>query len=335
MSLRSPTTRSGAAGSVWCRGLGRCGGTCRSRLRRGWRDRGLFGRVCRFNQLIVDVIFVDVTHISHWFLADPRCRHPLDIVEPQVRVELFRLRFAPQRLDFAWPRVIRGESKQVAVLVVEYCIVEIVIHQLRHVFGARMDVGVRLVDVADAEFAAGLRHYLHQANRTDGADGALVKTRFLLTLRHQHQGIEPVFAGVVPENLDCVAKALQVDVLGGGVQLLELCQVGPRLIRPPIHISVIAVIARLSVANSFGLSGRTAQAISAPSRNDAFGCSLRPLIICTQSSATQSSPTVAGNNPAAVISIRSATSSVSGTIVMVTGGLPWAVSRSFSFVRPS
>src|SRR6516165_12731168 len=99
-----------------------------------------------------------------------------------------------------------------------------------------MDVLVRLTDVADAEFAAGLRHYLHQTNRTDGADGALVKTRFLITLRHQHQGIEPVFAGVVPENLYRVAKALQVGVLGGGVQLLELRQVGPRLIRPPIHI---------------------------------------------------------------------------------------------------
>ena len=102
----------GAPGSTRFRRLRRCGRTRRGRLRRA--DRGLFGRVCLFNQLIGDVIFVDVTHISHGFLADPRCSHPLDIVEPQVGVELFRLRFAPQRLDFDWPRVVRGESKQVA-----------------------------------------------------------------------------------------------------------------------------------------------------------------------------------------------------------------------------
>jgi len=80
---------------------------------------------------------------------------------------------------------------------------------------------------------------------------------------------------------------------------------------------VISAIARLSVARSFGLCGRTAQPISAPAFGGAFECNLTPLMICTQSPATQSSPTVARNNPAAVISIRSATSSVSGTMVMV------------------
>jgi hypothetical protein len=54
---------------------------------------------------------------------------------------------------------------------------KILIHKLRHVFGAGMEVGVGLVHVADAEFAAGFRHDLHQANRTDAADGALVKIR--------------------------------------------------------------------------------------------------------------------------------------------------------------
>src|SRR6516162_4361800 len=101
------------------RGFRRRGRTGYSRLRRGCCYRGLLGRVCLFNQLIGDVIFVDVTHVPHWFLADPRCRDPLDIVEPQIRVELFRLRFATQRLDFARSRVVRGESKEVAVLVVE------------------------------------------------------------------------------------------------------------------------------------------------------------------------------------------------------------------------
>src|SRR5262249_41732035 len=87
------------------------------------------------------------------FLAHPCGRHSLYIVEPQVRVELFRLRFAPQRLDFLWPCVVGSESKQVAVLVVERDILEVVIHQLCHVFGAAMDVGIGLVNVADAESA--------------------------------------------------------------------------------------------------------------------------------------------------------------------------------------
>jgi len=72
--------------------------------------------------------------------------------------------------------VVRGESKQVAVLFVEWDVLEIVIHQLRHVFGAAMDVGFSFVNVADAENAAGFWHKLHQANRTDAAMGTLVET---------------------------------------------------------------------------------------------------------------------------------------------------------------
>ena len=46
---------------------------------------------------------------------------------------------------------------------------------------------VHLVDVGDAEFAAGSRHCVHNPNRTGAAHGALVKTRFLIALRHQHE----------------------------------------------------------------------------------------------------------------------------------------------------
>ena len=38
-----------------------------------------------------------------------------------------------------------------------------------------MDVGFGFGNVADAKSAAGLRHHLHQANRTDAAVGALVE----------------------------------------------------------------------------------------------------------------------------------------------------------------
>ena len=100
------------------RGLRRCRRTRRSRHCRGSGDRGLFGRIRLFNQLIGDVVLVDVAHISHGFLAYPRCCHPLDIVEPQIRVKPFRLRFAPQPPDCAWPHVVRGQRKQVAVLLV-------------------------------------------------------------------------------------------------------------------------------------------------------------------------------------------------------------------------
>ena len=81
--ISHPTTRKSATGSVRFRGLRRCGFTRRGRHRRA--DRGLFGRICLFNQLIGDVVFVDVTDILHCFLADPSCRDPLDIVEPQIR----------------------------------------------------------------------------------------------------------------------------------------------------------------------------------------------------------------------------------------------------------
>src|SRR5215469_5375087 len=67
----------------------------------------------------------------------------------------------------------------------EWDALEIVIHQLCHVFGAAMDVGIGFVNVADVESAAGFRHQLHQANRTGTAAGALVETRFLIALRHQ------------------------------------------------------------------------------------------------------------------------------------------------------
>ena len=84
--------------------------------------------------------------------------------------------------------------------------------------------------VADAEFATGLRHDLHKANCTDAADCTLVKIRFLIALCHQQQGVEPVLAGIAPEDLDCVTKALHVSALGRAVQLLEFQQVGPRII---------------------------------------------------------------------------------------------------------
>jgi hypothetical protein len=129
-----------------------------------------------------------------------------------------------------------GEGKQVAVLLVKWDILEIDIHQLCHVFGARMDVGVGIGNVADAESATGFRHQLHQANRTDAAAGALVETRFLIALRHQQKGVESVLAGVLPEDLDRVTKTLHVSALGRGVQLLELSQVGPGLIRPVVHV---------------------------------------------------------------------------------------------------
>src|SRR6516225_8939703 len=199
-----------------------------------------------------------------------------------------------------------------------------------------MDVGIGLVDVADAEFAAGLRHYLHQANRACPADRALVKTRFLIALRHQHEGVEPVFVGIAPEDLDRVTKALHVGASGRRVQLLELQQVGPRIVRPPVHIPgdlgdrAIERCKELRVVRAdrpadLGAFSQRRLRVQPQALDD-----LHP-----ESPATQSSPTVAGNNPAAVISIRSATSSVSGTMVMVTGGLPWAVSRSLSFARLS
>ena len=71
------------------------------------------------------------------------------------------------------------------VLLVEGDILEIVVHQLCHVFGTAMDVGFGLVNVANAESVSGLRHQLHQADRTDAAAGALVETRLLIALRHQ------------------------------------------------------------------------------------------------------------------------------------------------------
>src|SRR6516165_10388248 len=43
-------------------------------------------------------------------------------------------------------------------------------------------------------------------------------------------------AGKLSEDLDRVTKALHVHTLGCGVQLLELGQVGPGIIRPLIHI---------------------------------------------------------------------------------------------------
>jgi hypothetical protein len=104
----------------------------------------------------------------------------------------------------ARPHVVCGESKQVPVLLVECDILEVVVHQLCHVFGAAMDVGVGLVNIADAESPAGFGHQLHQANRTDAATGALVDTRFLIALRDQQEGVEPVLARIAPEDLDRV-----------------------------------------------------------------------------------------------------------------------------------
>src|SRR6516225_6716869 len=99
-----------------------------------------------------------------------------------------------------------------------------------------MDIGVGFVDVADAEFATGLRQYLHQANRAGTADNALVKTRFLIALCHQQKGIEPVLAAIAPADLDRVTKALYVSYLGSGEQVLEVQQVGLRIIRPLVHL---------------------------------------------------------------------------------------------------
>jgi hypothetical protein len=114
-----------------------------------------FGRVCLFNQLISDVIFVYVTHISRWFPAYPRCCQSLYIVEPHIRVKLFRLRFAAQGVDFAWPRVYAAKANRLRFCSSNATSLEIVTHQLCRVFGAAMDVGFSLVNVADAENAAG------------------------------------------------------------------------------------------------------------------------------------------------------------------------------------
>ena len=39
-----------------------------------------------FNQLIGDIVFVDVGHVGHGFLADPSSGDDLDIIKPDISV---------------------------------------------------------------------------------------------------------------------------------------------------------------------------------------------------------------------------------------------------------
>jgi hypothetical protein len=93
--------------------------------------------------------------------------------------------------------------------------VEIVIYQLRQIFGAAMDLGVAMSPTPRARPVCGINCIMPTApTRLRHSDR--------VGLRHQQEAVEPVLAGIAPEDLDRVTKALHVRFLGRSMQLLEL-----------------------------------------------------------------------------------------------------------------
>jgi hypothetical protein len=94
------------------------------------------------------MVLVDIPYIGSRLGADLLRDDQFDIVEPFVRIELTLRRLAAHAGDVARPGVVAGECEQRAVAFAEMGIREVVRHQAVHVFGAGVDVGLDVVDVA-------------------------------------------------------------------------------------------------------------------------------------------------------------------------------------------
>src|SRR4030095_10582368 len=105
--------------------------------------------VLALNQQIGHVILVDVADIGDRLTPDALACHAFDVVEPDVRIEPPRLRFAPQLAHAPRSRVVGGKREEYLVEIVHRLLRVVAIDHAPDELHAGMDVGLELRNVPD------------------------------------------------------------------------------------------------------------------------------------------------------------------------------------------
>jgi len=124
-------------------------------------SRAFCAPLCLLHQFVSTLVLVDVPDVTRGLDARSSARLTnLDVVEPQVRVESALCgRLPSSRRSGA--AIVACEGEEVRLTSLNLASVKYFRHRAGHVFGAAVDVGSRLSDVAHLQSLAGGRHDLH------------------------------------------------------------------------------------------------------------------------------------------------------------------------------
>src|SRR4249919_455544 len=136
------TCRAGPSGLNW-----RCSRTIRGRrtdvaLTAGCEALLLLDLLQR--ERVGDVVLVDVADVLHGLASDPLGGNPLDVVEPDVRVQPALLGFTAQLTKASGPAVVGGKREQLLVQRVDRLVGKVLVDGEPDVLDAGVDVRVHL-----------------------------------------------------------------------------------------------------------------------------------------------------------------------------------------------